>query len=229
MKVGESLEPIIGQLRILLRKSQKFGRHFGRFTKKVLEESQIENITKHQRCHRREAPSEIPELNSTCPPKDVPRHNLGLSKDVPRTVQGAQEQEQEQEHSKKEKNPQEGVQGEPKPKGIPQRTTSAEESFAPFWKLYPRKTDRKPSLSAWSRLTKSDRILALDNLPRHIAWWKENGTKPSHIPHASTWLNARRWEDQLPTGNGNLPGQGWEEVDRIIQERQQARTRGEMP
>ena len=53
---------------------------------------QIENFTKHQRCHRREAPSEIPEQNSTCPSKDVPGHNLGSSKDVPGTVQGAQEQ-----------------------------------------------------------------------------------------------------------------------------------------
>lgn len=115
------------------------------------------------------------------------------------------------------------------PTGLPQRAHTRsrahlEETFKTFWNLYPRKTDRKLALRAWCNLNNGDREAALEALPQHVAWWKQNGTPPSKIKHASGWLNGRRWEDTLPAETSlPAPGQGWDETERRLQERRLAR------
>jgi len=65
--------------------------------------------------------------------------------------------------------------------------------FDKFWSLYPRKSAKAAANKVWSKLCNNDKIDALDKLPRHIAKW----TDPQFIPHATTWLNQKRWEDVL--------------------------------
>jgi hypothetical protein len=71
------------------------------------------------------------------------------------------------------------------------------EGFDDFWRLYPRKHARKKALEAW-------RNIKADELPAIMAglkvaiyteqWEKDNG---KWIPLPTTWLNGRRWEDEV--------------------------------
>jgi hypothetical protein len=71
--------------------------------------------------------------------------------------------------------------------------------FDTFWKEYPRKEKKQDALKAWNRLNPDHTLLTLiiTRLSEHKAsdqWKKENG---KYIPHASTWINGKRWEDEL--------------------------------
>ena len=70
--------------------------------------------------------------------------------------------------------------------------TSKEDDFEPFWKAYPRKVNKKTAQIAWRNLSKSEREKARDGL-KDFPFSKEE----RFIPHASTWLRQRRWEDEI--------------------------------
>ena len=71
---------------------------------------------------------------------------------------------------------------------------SATLSFNDFWQIYPRKTAKQISQKAWSRLGIKDQIKAIkDCIPRY------KDTPKQFIPHASTYLNQFRWEDEIIT------------------------------
>lgn len=72
-------------------------------------------------------------------------------------------------------------------------------NFDAFWARYPRRVAKVEAQRAWARLTAQDRIAALAALPAHIAEWERAGTERRFIPHASTWLHQRRFEDELET------------------------------
>ncbi len=71
--------------------------------------------------------------------------------------------------------------------------------FEEFWKLYPRKVAKANAKKSWLRLVKTDsqaqvvtkalrtQIAAQDWLSKDIQF----------IPHAATWLNQQRWEDEV--------------------------------
>ena len=69
-----------------------------------------------------------------------------------------------------------------------------------FWAVYPRKVDKAKALRAWNKL-KADRKLmqimsaALKTQRASEEWRRDNGRA---IPYPSTWLNNRRWEDEVP-------------------------------
>jgi hypothetical protein len=73
--------------------------------------------------------------------------------------------------------------------------------FANFWNPYPRKTAKVQAQKAWAKLNPSPELQAqiLAALTAQCKWeqWTKDGG--AFVPHASTWLNQRRWEDQLPT------------------------------
>lgn len=68
-----------------------------------------------------------------------------------------------------------------------------------FWAIYPRKVDKAKAIRAWNKL-KADRKLmqimsaALKAQRTSEEWRRDNGRA---IPYPSTWLNNRRWEDEL--------------------------------
>jgi hypothetical protein len=70
------------------------------------------------------------------------------------------------------------------------------EAFDRFWKIYPRRTGKGAAEKAWAKATlrtPPDDILG--KLEKYA--WPED---PQFIPHPSTWLNQKRWEDE-PTSN----------------------------
>lgn len=69
--------------------------------------------------------------------------------------------------------------------------------FVDFWNLYPRKVCRKPAETAWNKLKLDERTAAMEAILIHIKYWQVQGTMKEFIPHASTWLNQARWEDEL--------------------------------
>jgi hypothetical protein len=70
-------------------------------------------------------------------------------------------------------------------------------SFDDFYSIYPRKVGRKPAKMVWDRMSENDKILAMQNLSSHIAYWEALGTTKEFIPHARTWLYQDRWTDEI--------------------------------
>lgn len=71
--------------------------------------------------------------------------------------------------------------------------------FGDFWDLYPRKQSKAAAEKAWKKLKPTPKLAAtiIDALKRQCEseqWQKDGG---AFIPHASTWLNNRRWEDDV--------------------------------
>lgn len=71
-------------------------------------------------------------------------------------------------------------------------------SFDIFWKAYPKKTNKEFAKRVFAKL-KVDRDL-LDKIINSLSIqtrtiWKDKDTQ--YIPHPSTWLNGKRWEDEV--------------------------------
>ncbi|NCE83510.1 Pyocin large subunit-like protein [Pseudomonas sp. Q1] len=74
------------------------------------------------------------------------------------------------------------------------------ELFAQFWALYPRKVGKEAARKAWDKLKLTNELF--DSLIQALGaqclttdWTKDNG---QFIPHPSTWINGKRWEDEVP-------------------------------
>jgi DNA-binding transcriptional regulator YhcF (GntR family) len=74
------------------------------------------------------------------------------------------------------------------------------EDFLSFWKVYPLKVGKGAAHKAWKKLKPGKQVQ--DDIQDALNWqrssdkWKEDNGK--YIPHASTYLNQRRWEDEQP-------------------------------
>jgi len=72
--------------------------------------------------------------------------------------------------------------------------------FEDFWRIYPRKVDKKGSYQKWLRAGADDskaitETIIADVKRRIDGDWKKTDTR--YIPHPSTYLNQRRWEDEI--------------------------------
>lgn len=82
----------------------------------------------------------------------------------------------------------------------PKKPRDEHHHFAAFWSAYPRKTARPKAAESFARIAPDDAtfaamLAAIDRQRRSPDWCKDGGR---FIPHPSTWLNQRRWEDQPP-------------------------------
>ncbi len=90
------------------------------------------------------------------------------------------------------------------PDSLPKPRSSRDdlaEPFRQFWQSYPRKVSKAEAEKAYRKL-KPDQslqatLLAAVALQAKSQEWTKDGGQ--FVPHASTWLNQRRWEDQLST------------------------------
>jgi len=83
------------------------------------------------------------------------------------------------------------------------RATADYAGFAEFWQHYPRKDGKQTAAESWAKLTPEERQLALADVPQRMrANWA--GRELEHLPHASTYLNQRRWLDAIQP-NARLP------------------------
>jgi hypothetical protein len=84
------------------------------------------------------------------------------------------------------------------------RAQAHEDDFERFWSMYPRKEGKQKAKTAFAKADVDIETL-LDALADHkksAQWTKNNG---EFIPHASTWLNGRRWEDQMSQNYDKVP------------------------
>lgn len=70
-------------------------------------------------------------------------------------------------------------------------------SFDEFWKLYPKKVGKAQAEKAWKKLKVDEALLetmkkAIERQKRSKQWKDKQ-----FIPYPATWLNGRRWEDEL--------------------------------
>ena len=82
-----------------------------------------------------------------------------------------------------------------------QKTPIKSERFGLFWKSYPRKEAKPAALSAFERLTYNEQGKAIDDC---IQRYKD--TEKQFIPHASTYLNQKRFNDEQVKSKPKLPG-----------------------
>ena len=87
---------------------------------------------------------------------------------------------------------------------ITTKVTDTNQQFEDFWSLYPRKIGRRTAEKAFGRaLKRADFSEIMGGLTCQVKAWRQTGTDPKYIPHASTWLNRDGWLDELaPTVDG---------------------------
>lgn len=78
-------------------------------------------------------------------------------------------------------------------------SSSVDDGFDDFWLNYPRKVAKQDALKAWRRIKAPPdlRSVILASLHKHKQsqeWQKDGG---QFVPHPATWLNGRRWEDEV--------------------------------
>lgn len=85
-------------------------------------------------------------------------------------------------------------------------TTSAAKSahpldtpfFLAFWQAYPRHIGKGAARTAFSKAIRiADPNEIVQGALAYARYVEEQGIDQQYIPHASTWLNAERWEDDL--------------------------------
>lgn len=82
---------------------------------------------------------------------------------------------------------------------LPREGGGLEEAFDQFWQAYPKKTAKQQAFKAFEKLKPDKALLTtiLSSLERHkqsVQWTKDGG---QYIPYPATWLNGRRWEDEI--------------------------------
>lgn len=81
--------------------------------------------------------------------------------------------------------------------------------FEEFWSGYPKKKAKSKAYEAWQKIRNRPQVLILQAVQAQSKtpdWTRDGG---QYIPHPATWLNQRRWEDEvtLPglSSNGSPP------------------------
>ena len=87
----------------------------------------------------------------------------------------------------------------PDPKAKADKAELADK-FNRFWAVYPRHVGKQVALKSFEKINPDEVTLtamlnALEWQKRTPQWMKDGG---QYIPHPSTWLNQRRWEDERP-------------------------------
>jgi phage replication O-like protein O len=96
---------------------------------------------------------------------------------------------------------------------------SIDDSFNQIWKIYPKKVSKAAAKKAFQKIKPNKELFdtmikAIETHSSSRDWTKENG---QYIPHLSTWLNNKRWEDELVTtvqtgfgfGNNEIKQEGY--------------------
>ena len=73
------------------------------------------------------------------------------------------------------------------------------ELFSRFWSLYPNRKGKADAEKAWSKLKPTDELFSqiCEGLAKQVTchdWIKDGG---KFIPHPATWLNGKRWADEV--------------------------------
>ena len=81
----------------------------------------------------------------------------------------------------------------------PPKPTPLERRFAAFWAVYPKKVGKGAAEKSFAKYKPDDElttrmIQAVQAARRSEQWQKDGG---QYIPNPATWLNQKRWEDEI--------------------------------
>ena len=81
----------------------------------------------------------------------------------------------------------------------PQKPQNAPLSdFDTFWALVPRRVGKKAAERAWRAVKRrGESHEAIEGMRAYAAAFAQSGTELKYVPHPSTWLNRRGWEDDI--------------------------------
>lgn len=69
-------------------------------------------------------------------------------------------------------------------------------TFDEFWQIYPRKDSKKAAQRAWDKLSDENKFKAMQGL-RNLVQHSKQYQSREFAPHASTFLNGERWNDEI--------------------------------
>ncbi len=95
----------------------------------------------------------------------------------------------------------------PKPKRTPKARNVAPRytpEFEAFWQSYLRKTAKTQAFAAWGRLSEDDQRAAAAAVPLFFRSRSDWGQDYQFVPHASTFLNQRRFDDFREYAKSNV-------------------------
>jgi len=90
------------------------------------------------------------------------------------------------------------------------KTNIYSQNFLNYWKEYPNRVAKKKAHEAWNKLEKAEDMEtllpilldAIENQKKAKETLKAKGEFVSEWPHGATWLNGRRWEDEIEVKQG---------------------------
>lgn len=79
-------------------------------------------------------------------------------------------------------------------------------SFEKFWNLYPKKVAKTKAESIYKKIcTSTEKELEVTNgLQKYLDKWEKEQTDLQYIPNPTTWLNQRRWTDEIKTNGSSI-------------------------
>ena len=80
---------------------------------------------------------------------------------------------------------------------LTQTRSTVEQYFAQFWAMYPRKVSKIAAEEAWMKIIPDETLFMaiMQGLEKANEIWAGKDVK--YIPHASTWLNGEKWNDEI--------------------------------
>lgn len=87
-------------------------------------------------------------------------------------------------------------------------TTLSDSRFDRFWKVYPKKIGKGAAEKSFVKIKPTEELLqkmisVIEEQKRSQQWLKDGG---QYIPNPSTWLNQKRWEDEIINTGANNAG-----------------------
>lgn len=70
--------------------------------------------------------------------------------------------------------------------------------FDNFWGIYGYKIGRQEAEKSWNRLPEDEKLDCISKLPKWLEWTKSEEQSWRKMPNASTFLNQKRWMDEIP-------------------------------
>jgi hypothetical protein len=83
---------------------------------------------------------------------------------------------------------------------IPRAKRAPTSGFDRFLSVYPKRINKKAALARWQTAVKAgtdpERIIA--GAAAYAEWVRASGTEPKFVKAPDAWLNAGKWDDELP-------------------------------
>lgn len=128
----------------------------------------------------------------------------------------------------KVKKSKEDIKTPPTPKKKPQpKKPVADGLFDKFWQNYPRKIDKDEAIKSWVKISPNEelakKIISAVNA-QMASGQLDLREKMKYCPHASTWLNHSRWNDEVVPGSSTTatPQKSSEEIESEQKEREKS-------